>query len=79
MIGPENTHRDPPFEAADYNLKAEGKKLEKFRANSKTELTVVVEDSSEQENKKEEHSILELPVDFSKDDVSGVRYIFTFG
>ena len=75
MIGPEHTHRcrNPPFEAAIYSLKAEGEKLDKFRANSWAELTVEVDKSSEQEEKKQERSLLELPVDFSQDDVAKVR------
>ena len=78
MIGPENTHtcRDPPFEAAIYNLKAEGETREKFKANSKAELTVQVEKPADQhQEKKQEHCFLELPVDFSKDDVTRVRII----
>ena len=77
MIGPENTHtcRNPPFEAAIYSLKAEGEKLDKFRAISKAELTVEVEESTEQQEKpkKEEHCSLELPVNFSQEDVAKVR------
>ena len=75
MIGPENTHkcRDPPFEAAIYSLKVEGEKREKFRANSRAELTVEFDKSSEQQEKKQEHSFLELPVDFSQGDMVKVR------
>ena len=79
MIGDENLHRcrEPPCEAAVYNLKTEGERLDKFRANSRAELTVEVEDSSDpQQEKKTEHSSLELPVDFSQDDVSQVRPMF---
>ena len=79
MIGDENLHRcrDPPCEAAVYNLKTEGKKPAKFRANSKAELTVEVGESSDpQQEKKIEHSSLELPVDFSEEDVSRVRLMF---
>ena len=72
MIGDENLHtcREPPCEAAVYNLKTEGEKNGKFRANSKAELTVEVGDK--QQEKKIERSSLELPVDFSEEDVSRV-------
>ena len=79
MIGDENLHRcrDPPCEAAVYNLKTEGEKHEKFRANSRAELTVEVGDSSDQQQEKKiENSSLELPVDFSEEDVSQVRLMF---
>ena len=79
MIGDENLHRcrEPPFEAAVYNLKTEGEKPGKFRANSKAELTVEVEDSSDQQQEKQiEHSSLELPVDFSEEDVAIVSLTF---
>ena len=80
MMGDENLHkcRDPPFEAAIYNLKAEGEKLEKFRANSEIELTIEVNESSEQQGKKQEHSSLELPLDFSQEDVARVRIMFPY-
>ena len=75
MIGDENLHRcrEPPCEAAVYNLKTEGEKHGKFRANSKAELTVEVGESSDPQQKKIEHSSLELPVDFSEEDVAKVR------
>ena len=74
MIGRENTHkcREPPFEAAIYSLTTEGEKRDKFRANSNAELTVEVESSEQQENK-QERSSLELPIDFSQDDVAKVK------
>ena len=78
-MGDENTHacREPPFEAAVYNLKAEAQKLKQFKSNSRAELIVEVEQSLEhQSEKKKEHSSLELPVDFSKEDVSKVRLIW---
>ena len=76
VIGPENTHkcREPPFEAAIYSLKAEGEKRGKFRANSKAELTVEIDKFSEQRENKQERSSLELPVDFSQEDVAKVSY-----
>ena len=76
VIGLDCCHkcREEPFEAAVYSLEAEGQVLEKFRADSKAELTVEVEDSSkDQQEKKQEHSSLELPDDFSKEDVTRVN------
>ena len=75
MIGDQNLHRrrEPPFEAAIYNLKTKVEKTEKFRANSRAELTVEVGESSDpQHEKKIERSSLELAVDFSQDDVAKV-------
>ena len=68
-MGPENTHkcREPPLEAAIYSLKAEGESIKKFRANSRTELTLEVQDTFGQ---KERHYSLELPIDFSRKDAS---------
>ena len=68
VIGPENIHkcREPPFEAAIYSLIVEGQKHEQFAAISRSELTVEVGESSEQDTNKTEHCSLELPVDFSK-------------
>ena len=68
MIGPENLHtcRQPPFEAAIYSLEAKGD-VQNFRSNCKAELTVEVETSHEHQEKKKEHSSVELPVDFSKE------------
>ena len=80
MIGDENLHRcrEPPCEAAVYNLMTEGKKHGKFRANSRAELTVEVGESSDpQQEKKIERSSLELPVDFSEEDVAKVRLMFS--
>ena len=76
MIGLENTHkcREPPFEAAIYSLKAEGENREKFKANSTAVLNIQIEGATDQHlQKKIEHCSLELPVDFSKDDVTRVR------
>ena len=73
-MGDENTHRcrEPPFEAAIYNLKAEGQKLAMFQSNSKMEMTIDLEGIAEEEEKKQEHCFLELLVSFSKEDVSKV-------
>ena len=75
VIGDENLHRcrEPPFEAAVYNLETEVDKPGMFRANSKAELTVEVEDYSDHQQEKIEHSSLELPVDFSEEDVAKVN------
>ena len=79
MIGPENTHkcREPPFEAAVYSLQAEGEKLERFWANSWAELTVEIDKTSKRQKQKQERSSLELPVDFSQEDVAKVRGNYT--
>ena len=76
MIGPENTHtcREPPFEAAIYNLKTEGEIREKFKANSEMEMTIELEGTAGQQEKKQERSYLELPVDFSKEDVVKLQF-----
>ena len=75
VFGDENTHRcrEAPFEAAIYNLKAKGEKFEKFKSNSKIEMTVEAEMTASKQEKKKECSTLELPVDFSKDDVTRVQ------
>ena len=77
-MGDENTHRcrEPPFEAAIYNLKAEGQKLQMFQSNSRMEMIIDLEGIREDEEKKQEHCTLELPVSFSKEDVSKVCYLF---
>ena len=59
--------RGPQFEAAVYSLEAEGEVLEKFRADVNAELTVELE-----EQDKKERSFMELPVDFTKEDVARV-------
>ena len=59
--------RGPPFEAAIYSLEAEGEKLGKFRADVNAELTVELE-----EQDKKERSFMELPVDFTKEEVTRV-------
>ena len=73
-MGDENTHRcrEPPFEAAIYNLKAEGQRVEMFQSNSKMEMTIELEGTVEEQEKKQEHCSLELPVSFSREDVSKV-------
>ena len=80
VMGDGNAHkcRGPPFEATVYNMTCKGKKTENFRANSKTELILVFDQSTDQhqqKNKTEEHCSLELPVDFSKEDVAKVTKI----
>ena len=72
VIGPENTHRCTihPHEAAIYSLRAKGKKIKRFKSISKAELTVEVEE------KKKDISV-EIPVNFSKEDVAKVK-ILTF-
>ena len=78
MMGDENIHMctEPPFEAAVYNFEAKnGEDLQKFRANSKADLTVDVEQSSdEHQEKKKEPCCLELPVDFSKEEFARIRF-----
>ena len=56
--------RSVPVEAAIYSLEAKGEELVKFRAFAMADLTVDLEDE-----KKQEQSSLELPVNFSKEDV----------
>ena len=77
MIGPGNVHRcsGDPIEAGSYSLQAEGEMIEKFRANGKAELKVDVEkeSSEDQQITKPEHSVVELPVDFSKHDLAKVN------
>ena len=76
MIGSGNSHRCrdiEPYEATIYGLQAD--KLETFSAISKVELTLAVEgtpDEEHQKKKKKQFSSLELPVDFSKEDVAKV-------
>ena len=76
VIGSGNIHRCreiQPFEATIYSLQAD--KLETFTAISKVELTVTVDATSDedQRKKKKQFSSLELPVDFSKESVAKVR------
>ena len=68
-MGPVNTHKctESPLEAAIYSLKAEGKSIKKFRAMSRTELTLDVEDTFGQ--KKRPYS-LKCPINFSRKDAS---------
>ena len=73
MINLEYGHRcrTDPVEAAIYSLKAKGKELKWFGANATAEVTVDLE-TEDQENKQQESSSLELPVDFSREDVAKV-------
>ena len=64
--------RADPVEAAVYSLEATEKELERFRADVNAEVTVALEETAEQKEKKQECSSLELPVDFSRDDVAKV-------
>ena len=68
MIGSGNIHRCriQPCQAAIYTLQAEGEKLETFKAVSKIELTLETENSS-----------LEIPVNFTRDDVAQVKIEFS--
>ena len=71
IIGEENTHRCRIHlhEAAIYSLRAEGKNLDRFRSVSKAALTVEVDE-------KKEDSSVEIPVNFSKEDVAKVQISF---
>ena len=74
VIGLDNCHqcRGEPFEAAICSLEAKGD-LQKFKSSGRADLTVAVEQpSDQQEEKTHEHSSLELPVDFCREDVSKV-------
>ena len=65
-----HTCRDPPFEAAMYNLEAKGKMMEIFRADVNVELTVELEDKRQrkkQQERKQERSAVELPIDFTRE------------
>ena len=75
MINLEYGHRcrADPVEAAVYSLQSKGVTVEKFRANASTEVTVELEKTTEQE-KQHGYSSMELPVDFSKEDVAKVRF-----
>ena len=66
LIGSGNIHRCrcQPYEATIYSLQAEGVQLETFEAMSRTELTLAVEASDEEQQKK--ITSLKLPVNFSK-------------
>ena len=70
IIGEENTHRCRihPREAAIYSLRGEGKHLDRFRSISRAELTVEVEE-------KKEDSSVEIPVNFSKEDLAKVKIL----
>ena len=70
VIGSGNIHRcrGQPYEATIYSLQAESVQLETFEAMSKTELTLAVEASDEENPKKRREftTSLKLPVNFSK-------------
>ena len=84
VIGPGNVHRcsGDPIEAGSYSLQAEGEMIEKFRANGKAELNIDVEEPSgkiwKKKKKKNECSVVELPVDFSKHDLAKVSCLCKF-
>ena len=69
VVGPENMHRCRihPCEAAIFSLRAKARNLEMFMSISRAELTVEVEE-------KKENSSVEIPVNFSKEDVARVKY-----
>ena len=73
MIGLGNVHRcsADPIEAGSYCLQAKASMIEKFSANGKAELTIDVTERSgkiwKKKKKKNEHSVVELPVDFTKE------------
>ena len=74
MINLEYGHRcrAKPVEAAVYSLQAKGEEFEKFRAYAAAEVTVDLEETTEQG--KTVNSCLELPVNFSRDDVAKVKF-----
>ena len=74
MINLEYGHRcrAAPVETAIYSLEAKGEELKKIRAFAAAELNVDLDESTAQKEKKSEHSSLELPVDFIKEDVAKV-------
>ena len=76
VIGPGNVHRcsGDPIEAGCYYLEAEGAMIEKFRAKGKAELKIDIEEGSseEQQKTKPEYSVVELPVDFTKESLTRV-------
>ena len=78
MINLEYGHRcrAKPVEAAIYSLKAKGEEHERFRAFATAEVTVELETKDQQE-KKNEISTLELPVDFSREDVAKVKSLIS--
>ena len=77
MIGSGNIHRCrvQPFEATIYNFEAEGEKFETFKAVSNVCLTLEVEETSEEQRTKTEHSSLEIPVNFTREDVAAVSLL----
>ena len=68
VIGEENTHRCRihSHEVAIFSLQAKGRNLEMFKSVSKAELTVEVDE-------KKQDSSVEIPVNFSKEDVAKVK------
>ena len=68
--------RADPVEAAIYSLEAKGEDLESFRGVATAESTVELEESATHPDKMQDHSSLELPVDFSKKDVAKVLIKF---
>ena len=75
MINLEYGHRcsTHPVEAAVYGLEAKGEELEMFRANASAELTVELEGpAEEQDQRKQKHTSLELPLYFTKEYLANV-------
>ena len=63
------------MEAAIYSLQAKGIELDKFRANALAELTVELQETTEEQNQRKlKHTSLELPVDFTKEYFEKVWY-----
>ena len=73
MVNLEYGHRcrADPVEAAVYSLEATGKELERFRANATVKVTVDLETTDQE--KKQQRSSLQIPVDFSEEDLAKVR------
>ena len=74
VIGSGNIHRCrkiQPYEATTYSLQTD--KLEQFAAISTAELTLAVDVAGEEDQKKrKQFSLLELPVDFSRESLAMV-------
>ena len=69
--------RAEPIEAAIYSLDAKGDGFEKFRAIATAHLTVEIDETSaKQQEKKKDYFSLELPVNFSKEKVVKVGFVF---
>ena len=80
MVRLDNCHRcrAEPFEATIYSLVTTGTALDTFRANFQAGLTIELEDTAstskeKPEKAKTEQSSLELPLDFSRDDLKNVN------